>query len=54
LALVAGPNVPFDIAFERWPPKAVEEGAARGIYALVAEVVVGVANEGEAEGRRDI
>jgi hypothetical protein len=34
--------------------KAVEEGAVSGINALVAKVIVGIANEGEAEGWCDI
>jgi len=54
LALVASPNVPFYVTVERWPPKAVEEGAACGIKALVAKAIVGVAHEGEAEGQHDI
>jgi len=44
LALVASLNIPFHVGLEGGPPEAVEEGAARRIKALVAKVVVGVAN----------
>jgi hypothetical protein len=50
LALVAGLDEPFDVGFERGPPEAIEEDVACGIEALVAELVVSVADEGVPNG----
>ena len=54
LALMARLNIPLDVTVERRPPESVSEGAACGVVTLVAKVVVRVADEGEAEGRRDV
>lgn len=54
LALVARFDIPLDIAVEQWPPETVGEGAACGVVTLVTEAVVGVVDEGEAEGRCNI
>ena len=45
LALVTSLNIPLYIGVERGPPEAVEKDAARGVEALVAELVMGIANE---------
>ena len=50
LALVTGLDVPLDVGFECGPPEAVKESATRGIKALVAELVVCVADKGVASG----
>ena len=50
LALMTSLHIPLDICFKGGPPKAVEESVARGIKSLVAQVVVGIANEREANG----
>jgi len=52
--LVASLDVPLDVGLERGPPKAVEEGAARRIEPLVAELVVCVADERVASGWRGV
>lgn len=54
LALMACVSVPFDILLEQWPPKAIKEGAARGIEPLVAEVVMGFTDKQESLVRGDI
>ena len=54
LALMASLNIPFDIAIKQWPPKAVKEGAACGIKALVAKAIMGITDKGKAEGWRNI
>ena len=54
LALVTCLNVPLDVRVERRPPEAVEKGAARGIEALVAKPVVGVADERVSYGRAGV
>ena len=53
LALVTSVDIPFYIAVERWPPKAVKESAACGVESLVAKTIMGIVDEGEAEGRHD-
>jgi len=42
LAQVTCLDVPLDIGLEGWPPEAVEEGAACGVEALVAQLVISV------------
>ena len=54
LALVASADIPLNIVLEGRPPEAVEEGAPRGIEALVPKVIVGVTDEGEALRGRDV
>jgi hypothetical protein len=54
LALVTCLHVPLDIGFESWPPKAVEQGVLRGVKALVAKAVMGVAYQGVMSKRRNI
>jgi len=44
LALVASLNVPFHVSLKGRPPEVVEKGAAGRIKALVAKLVMGVAN----------
>ena len=53
LALVASVDVPFYIGVKGWPPKAVEEGAACGVEALVAKAVMGIADQRKVEGQHD-
>ena len=40
LTLVAGTDIPFDVAFQRRPPEAIDNIAPRGVYAFMAEVVM--------------
>jgi hypothetical protein len=54
LALVISRDVPFDIGFESRPPKSIEEGLARGVKALVAELVMCITDKGVAAGRGSI
>ena len=50
LALMTGLDEPLDVGFEHGPPEAIEEDAARGVKALVAEFVVSVTYEGVSNG----
>ena len=50
LALVAGLDEPLDVSLECGPPKAIEEDAACGIEALVAELIMSVTDEGVSHG----
>jgi hypothetical protein len=50
LTLMARLDVPLDVGVKHWPPESVEEGAACGINAFVPELVMGIANEREADG----
>src|SRR5882762_1643790 len=53
LALMTGTDVPLDVLIDGRPPEAVSESMACGIEALVAEVVVDGADDGEASGGRN-
>ncbi len=44
LALMAGLNIPFNVAVEQWPPEAVGDGALCRVEALVAKAIM---DEGE-------
>ena len=54
LALVTSLNIPLYVGVEHGPPEAVEKGAACGVKTLVAELVVGIANERVSNGRAGI
>jgi len=49
-----GVDEPLDVLLEGWPPKTIEESALRRVEALVAEVVMSIADEAKALGRRNI
>ena len=42
LTLVAGSDVPFDVLFQMWPPKAFEQLQVDREYALVSLLIVGL------------
>ncbi len=54
LALMAGLDIPFNVAVERRPPEAVSDGAPCGVEALVAKAIIGITDEGEAKWWCDI
>jgi hypothetical protein len=47
---VTGLDKPLDIGFEHGPPEVIEEDAACGVEALVAEIVVSIMDEGVLNG----
>ena len=54
LTLMAGLDIPFNVAVKRRPLEVVDDGALCGVETLVAEAVVGIVDEGEARWRRDV
>ena len=54
LAFMTSVNIPFYILLQRRPPEAIKECAVSQVKAFVAQVVVGITNEGEALRRGDI
>ena len=51
--MVTSVDVPFYVTVEGWPPKAVKEGAACGVEALVAKAVVGIVDQRKVEWQHD-
>jgi hypothetical protein len=45
LALVTCLNIPLHVGVEHRPPEAVEKGVACGVETLMAELVMGIADE---------